>query len=434
MVVSALQALRWLVQPQALLDGCARAHGDVFTLRLGGVGRVLVVADPTSIRRVFTAPAGQLEPRQASEVFRPFVGDRSLLLLEGDAHLRRRRLVQPALHGRHVRGVAATAIAAVADVTRSWSPGTRVRALDLARDISLRVVIEGVLGVRGAERRARTAELARLIFGSTLTTLAFLPPLRRDLGAWSPWGRFSRLRAELEAILLAEIGARRDGGPEALDDVLGALVHGKDAEGRGLSDAELVDELMTLLFAGHDTTSTSLAWAWNRVLLDEDLARAVGEEAASFADPATADATTAPLVDAVCQETLRLHPPVPLVMRGVCEATTVAGHRVDRGDLVAAAVHLAHRRAATFADPLRFRPERFVERSYSPYEYLPFGGGVRRCVGMALALHVMRVALVATAARARLRLGSPRLSATARRAGTLVARDGCPMVVASLRR
>ena len=256
---AAVQGLRWLLRPYDLLAECARRYGDAFTLRLGGFGRVVVVSDPAAIRSVFTAPAGHLEPGSSSEIFRPFIGDHSLLLLEGEGHLRERRLVQPALHGGHVRALTPLVVDAVRDAIERREPGRPFAMHELTREVSLRVMLQGVVGLRGRARIERAMGLSRALLGSTLTSVAFIRPLRVDLGAWSPWGRFQRLAKELDAILFAEIAERRGEGDDAPDDPLGALLRGRDAEGAGLTDAELRDELLTLLFAGHDTTSTSLA-------------------------------------------------------------------------------------------------------------------------------------------------------------------------------
>jgi cytochrome P450 len=383
----ARQVAAWIFRPEALMERARRERGDVFTLHLP-LGPVVLVADPALVKEVFTGDSDTLRAGEGNRPLEPVVGPDSLLLLDGPRHLRRRRLVLPPLHGERLQGHAADMAAITRDDMATWPRDTPVALEPHLRAITLAIIVRIVFGIEDDARAARLrALIPRLVPDGGWATLLLLPSLRRDLGPRSPWRRFLAARAAIDDLLHGEIAARRDDPAlPGRTDILSMLLQARDEDGAPLTDRELRDELMTLLIAGHETTASALAWAF--VLLHQRpdaLARATAEARAS--DPAT------PFLDAVATETLRLKPPLPLAVRRTTEPVALGDHRIPAGARIAPAIFLVHRRADLYPDPLAFRPERFLEHGAETYAWLPFGGGIRRCVGAAFAQLELRTVL-----------------------------------------
>jgi cytochrome P450 len=382
----ARQVAAWIFRPEALLERARRERGDVFTLHLP-LGPVVVVADPALIKDVFTGDPEALRAGEGNRPLEPVVGPDSLLLLDGPRHLRRRRLVLPPFHGERLQGYADDMAALTRADLATWPRGTPIALEPHLRAITLAIIVRVVFGIEDAERAARLRDLIpRLVPDGARSSLLLLPLFRRDLGPRSPWRRFMAARGAVDALLYAEIAARRDDPALAeRTDILSLLLQARDEDGAPLTDRELRDELMTLLIAGHETTASALAWAFALLHCRPDaLARATAE--------ARADGP-APFLDAVATETLRLKPPLPLAVRRTMRPVTLGEQRLPEGARVAPAIYLIHRRADLYPDPLAFRPERFLGQGPETYAWLPFGGGIRRCVGAAFAQLELRTVL-----------------------------------------
>jgi cytochrome P450 len=301
--------------------------------------------------------------------------------------------------------------------------------------ITLDVILRAVFGVEeGARQTALRDALGRLIAFVTgpAAVLLFVPSLQRDRGPLTPGRRFARLRSEVDALILAEISRRRTDVLAGREDVLSMLVEARDEDGLPMSDAELRDEMITLLLAGHETTATSLAWAFHRILarpdvlarLREELARVVG------AGPVEPDHVSAlEYLDAVVKETARLNPVVPNVGRRLQTPTRIGGHLLPAGAVAAPCIYLTHRRPDVWPEPHRFAPERFLGVRPSPYAFFPFGGGVRRCIGAAFATYEMKLVLAQVLSRVELRAAPGYRVHLVRRTVTLAPSGGVPVVV-----
>jgi cytochrome P450 len=383
----ARQVAAWIFRPEALMERARRERGDVFTLHLP-LGPIVAVADPALVKDVFTGDPDVLRAGEGNRPLEPVVGPDSLLLLDGPRHLRRRRLVLPPFHGERLQGYAEDMAALTRDDVARWPRGTPFALEPHLRAITLGIIVRVVFGIEDAARAARLRDLIpRQVPDGGWSTLLLLPALRRDLGPRSPWRRFLAARAAVDTLLYAEIAARRT-GPALGDrtDILSLLLQARDEDGAPLTDRELRDELMTLLIAGHETTASALAWAFALLHQRPDaLARATAE--------ARADAAPTPYLDAVATETLRLKPPLPLAVRRTTRPVTLGDHHLPAGTRVAPAIYLVHRRADLYAEPLAFRPERFLGAGPETYSWLPFGGGIRRCVGAAFAQLELRTVL-----------------------------------------
>jgi len=411
----AWQALRWTLRPEAWMLASRRRYGDVFVLHLP-FGPQVFLADPQAIREVFTGDPAVFHAGEGNAPLEPAVGPNSILLLDDESHVRQRRLLLPAFHGARLeRWVGTMAEIARADLGR-WPDGRPFALEARMRAITLEVILRVVFGI---EEAARLAEL-RGLFGRLLPrgaaqVLAMLPAFRRDLGPRSPWRRFLQTRARIDALLYDEIARRRaDPRLGRREDVLSMLV------ATDMTDGELRDELMTLLLAGHETTAVALAWAFALLFAHPDaLARAT--EAARAREPA--------YLDAVVAETLRLRPPIPAVVRRLTAPARVAGYDLPAGTKVAPCIWLVNRREDLYPQPHAFRPERFLARAPQTYTWLPFGGGVRRCIGASFATTEMRVVLTEVLAAAELVPAGPPPRRSTRRAIVLGPPHGTPAVL-----
>ena len=369
------------------MEWCGRRYGDVFTLQLAHAPPVVVVSNPGLAERVLTRPADVARAGEVNAFLAPLLGRRSVLMLDGPEHVRQRRLLLPLFHGEQL-GRYGDIIAAVTRASmEQWPLRTPFAILPRMREITFQVVLRVVFG-----DLAQLSELGLLLDRLLRMVSAWmvLPSLQRDLGPASPWGRFVRLKARVDRLLTAEIGRRRGlGTPReaALDALLGQM-----------TEEELVDELMTLLVAGHETTATSLAWCFALLLRRPDLNERLDAEIAGGSTR---------LLEAVVREVLRLQPVFRLVSRRLHVPLELAGHTVPAGVMVGANIYWTQRRPDHFPDPGAFLPERFLDGAPSPGMWIPFGGGVRRCLGASFATYEMAVVLRTVLTGARLRPASP---------------------------
>jgi cytochrome P450 len=381
--------------PYGAIRRYARKFGDPFTISSFMQGPIVVTGDPAAIRSIFAANP-DIYGSSAARVMGPILGSGSILLVEGAAHRRARKLLNPPFHGDRMRAYGRL----MRDVTRERSahlvPGVRFTVQDLAQAISLDVILQAIFGVRGTERVARFDRAVRDVMGSLGPFVAFAF-LRRSFGGIGPWARFQRLRRELVALVDEEIAARRSGGADR-EDILSMLLAARYDDGSAMSDAEVFDQLLTLVAAGHETATITIAWAfyWLHRNLDV-LERLLAEIDALDGDPepkAEIDALVRlPYLEAVVQETLRLYPVVAIATRQLKQPFELQGYQLPPGVIVGAATSLVHYREDLYPEPERFWPERFLGKTFGPAEYFPFGGGARRCLGAAFAMYEIKIVL-----------------------------------------
>jgi len=427
-----VQGLRFAFRPVRFLEDCAARYGDPFTLRMPVGPPFVFFSAPAAVREIFTAADDDLHGGEATEVLRPIVGAKSILLLDGARHERERRLMMPPFHGERMIAYGEVMRGVAGAVLERWPTGRPFRVQDEMQRITLDVILRAVFGVEeGGAMTALREKLVRFVAVS-MNPLWLWPRLQIDLGRRSPWGRFLRLRAEVHDALRAEIGRRRAPGAPACDDVLSLLVAARDEHGNPMTDDELLDEMMTLLLAGHETTATALSWTIYRILSTPGV---LGRIQAEFAE-AGGGGPVAPehigrleYLDATIKETMRLNPIIPDVGRYLKTPMRIGGWELPEGVAVAPAIYLTHRRADVWDDPLRFDPERFVGKRPSPYEFYPFGGGVRRCLGMAFALYEMKIVLAEVLSRVELSIVPGYRVRLVRRSITFAPSEGLPVVM-----
>jgi cytochrome P450 len=422
---SPLQTLSFMKSPAVFFRENAQRYGDPFIAKLP-MGTIVATGEPDGIREIFSADPSIFEPLSRL-VFEPVVGANSMLLLSGERHKRERRLLMPPFHGERMRAygrlIQQTTLAAV----EGLRPGDTLVALRKSQAISLEVIIRAVFGVEEPERVGRFMEAVTAYADSFTPLLMLLVPLRRSFGGIGPWARFERHSKALDALLTEQIARRRADGRGG-EDILTLLLSVKDEDGKPLSERELKDELLTMLIAGHETTAIGMAWAMYWLHRTPEAKQKLEQELSTLGPRPEPEALAKlPYLSAVCDETLRLYPVVGLVTRKLRAPLTLRGHVLPEGMGVMASITLAHHNPVTFPEPERFRPERFLERKYSPFEYLPFGGGARRCLGAAFALYEMKVALGTLLAAHRFSLAHDRPIRPVRRNVTLAPEDGVPM-------
>jgi cytochrome P450 len=363
-------------RPLQTLERWGRRYGDLFTVHYLGFGRGVYVSDPDAIRELFTGDQSDLLAGEANSFMEPILGKHSVLVLDGPEHLRQRRLLLPPFQGSRVQAFRSVVREVAEREVDRWQPGAEIVMRDRMRALTFEVISRAVFGVTEPERVERLREAFADVLDSG-ALLMFVPLLRTNLGRWSPGGR---LAARLEAAddLLYEEIARRRAEPdlEERTDVLSLLLRARDEDGRAMSDAELRDELFTMLAAGHETTATALAFAFDLLLHHpRELARLRASIAAGEDE----------WLEAVMHETLRLRPVIDAAERTLTRTRRVAGWELPAGAKVYPAIALVHQRADLYPEPDAFLPERFVDGGAESYSWLPFGGGIRRCIGAALA-------------------------------------------------
>jgi cytochrome P450 len=426
-------ALQWLYRPLEYLSACRDRYGETFTVRLHRLPPLVVVANPEAVKEVFSGSGEVMAAGKVNNTLKPFLGPYSLLMLDGEEHLRQRRLVLPPFHGERMHAYGQTMLEATHRSIDSWPVGEPFPIHKRLQGITLEVILRAIFGVADAELPERAALVTRLLEVGAWPPL-LVPYLQVDLGKWSPWGRFQALMAQADEMIFTEIRRRRADPTKGGADILSLLLEARDEGGAPLSDAELRDQLVTLLVAGHETTATALAWSIYWVTQTPGLlARLQAEIASASAD---GGASLAPdrvarleLLDATVREALRRQPVVPMVGRFLQQPARVAGFDLPAGVVVLPSIYLAQHRPEAFPEPERFRPERFLGVKASPYEWFPFGGGIRRCVGMAFALYEMKMVLAATLSRVSLRVLPRARIRAVRRSITLSPSGGLPVIV-----
>jgi cytochrome P450 family 135 len=398
---AALQAGRYALDPLNFLTRLQRRHGDIFTVRFPYFGRLVYVTTPELVKQVFTGPPDQLHAGEANAtVLEPALGPNSVLTLDEAPHMRQRKLLLPPFHGDRIEAYGRLMREVTLREMESWPVGEPFALRPHTQRITLAVIMRAVFGVHDEDRLARFEGLIDR-FSRRVNAVVAFPFLRRNLGRFSPWARFLAAREAMDEFIYEEIALRRaevDAGRNH-EDVLSLLLEARHEDGSPMSDAELRDELVTVLGAGHETTATGLAWAMERLLRNPSALARLRDSLATGDDD---------YLDATVKETLRARPVIVDVARKLTAPLAIGGYELPAGTFVLPAIAALHYRADLFPEPERFRPERFLDDKTETYAWIPFGGGVRRCIGAAFAEYEMRVVLRAILERAELSAPDPK--------------------------
>lgn len=424
-----LQVAQWILDPIGYMANHASRFGDLFHAPVWGKSaeRVFMVSDPKSMQFVLTHDTGKgfTSPGELNELLAPMLGRQNTIMLSGEAHRQRRQLVLPPFHGEHLKEYGHMIQRISHEVIDAWSVGQEINVREVMQAITMRVILQVVFGLDHGNRYTKLARILAIRLGMTATPftsiILFFPWLQQDLGPWSPGARMGRLAAETDALLFAEIEERRAHPDSNRMDVLSLLLSARNQQGQGLSDQELRDELMTLLLAGHETTATALTSAIYWLHRSNAVLQNLRAELDSLPDGFQLEAMLRlPYLSAVCNEALRIHPVAMLTFpRQVSESVQISGYQLEPGDVLLGSIYLLHQNEDLYPNPQEFRPERFLERQFSPYEFMPFGAGVRRCVGAALAQYELKIVLGTLIREHNLALLNTRPVGPARRGVTL---------------
>jgi cytochrome P450 len=390
-----LQTIGWWSRPTAYLERCRARYGKRFTMCLIGQSRLVVLSDPEEIKQMFLAPPDVLHPGEGAQLLEPVVGPNSVILLDEGPHLRQRKLLLPAFHGEKMQRLSGLIGELAEREVASWPLERPVALHPRLQKLTLEVILRAVFGL---DRGARLDELSELLaeiltFGES--PLSLMPPAQRLLAGRGPVGRLERARARADELIYALIDERR-AAEEPGDDVLSMLLGARDEEGQPMNDAELRDELVTALAAGHETSASQLAWAIERIAREPRIQARLHSELDAGEDEAYLVAT----INEILRRRPVLAAPEPRMVKQPIE---IGGIEYQPGVVLFASAYLMHHDAAIYPDPYAFEPERFLEQAPGTYTWIPFGGGRRRCLGASFALLEMKLVLRAVLERCAMR-------------------------------
>ncbi len=440
-IPSLLQKLQWISDPVGYMEKAAQQYPDIFTGRIIGFGDTVVfVNHPQAIQEILSNDRKKfVAVGKKNKIGEPLVGEYSVVLLEGTHHKQQRQFAMPAFHGERMRAYGQLICDLCTKVFNQLPLNQHFLARNSTQQITLQVILQVVLGLNEEEKLEKLKHLLPQMldtFRSPMTSsLLFFSFLQKDLGAWSPWGKFLRDRQEIDKLIYAEISERRQQLDPQRIDILSMLISAQYDTGQSMTDQELRDQLMTLMVAGYETTATAIAWGlyWihQKPLVREKLL----QELDTLGDsPDPMSIYRLPYLTAVCNESLRIYPVLMFSFpRVVQEPVELLGHPLEPGTVLLPNIYLTHRREDLYSQPNEFQPERFLERQFSPYEFLPFGGGVRRCIGEALALFKMKLVLATVLSRYQLALVDRQPERPQRRGFTLAPANGVKMVITGQR-
>ncbi len=422
---SAFVFVRSLFDLSYTLADIAREYGDLFTFP-SPFGPVVVTCSPEGNKAIFSADPDTFAASSADVLSGIF--DSSVLVTHGAQHRRQRKLLMPPFHGARMRAYGQLMRRLALEWAARVEPAKPFVMVELTQNITLDVIIEAVFGVEQSESLQAFRRQIQVVLGS-FTPFALLKPLRRNFFGLSPWARMQRNLATI-ADMVTDLCQRRRATAADRQDILSLLLQAKDEDGNGLSDKEIYDQLLTIVFAGHETTAVMLAWAFYCLHGNPDALRALHAEIDPLdeqVDPETV--ARLPYLEAVLNETLRLYPPVHIIHRRLLKPLALGDYQLQPGDAVAAGTFATHRMASLYPEPDRFLPQRFIDRSYSAFEFLPWGGGARRCLGAAFAMYEMKLVLFALLKRYRFKLLETGPVGFVHRPGTVGPKGGIRMMI-----
>ncbi|HEX3910306.1 MAG TPA: cytochrome P450 [Solirubrobacteraceae bacterium] len=420
---SVLQTIGWWSRPTAYLERCRARYGARFTIRLLGQSPFVILSDPEDIKRVFQAPPEVLHPGEGARILEPVIGPNSVILLDEAPHLRQRKLLLPAFHGEKMQRLSGLMTELAEREVASWPLEQPVELHPRVQSLTLEIILRAVFGLQRGAQLDELSGLLTEILAFSESPLSLLPAAQRLLKGRGPVGRLERIGARADELIFALIEERRRERSDG-DDVLSLLLGARDEDGEPMSDAELRDELVTALVAGHETTASQLAWAFERLAREPAVQRRLHAE---LDDPDGDDE----YLTATIHEIQRRRPVLPNAEpRLVKQPIEIGGIEYRPGVVLFASAYLVHHDPEIYPDPYAFRPERFLGKTPGTYTWIPFGGGRRRCLGASFAQLEMKLVLRAALERHELRPAAAEPEVTRRRGITFSPSLGSRVVLA----
>lgn len=433
-----VQTYRWGKRPIEFLDVCKQEVGTPFTMKFVGVGDVVIVDDPSQVKETITADPKVLQAGRANQLLEPMLGTSSIMLLDGQEHLRQRRLLNPPLHGESLQ----KSVGIMRDITDasldSWPIGLPFPSYPIFKAIALDVILHSVFGLNSGSKLQEFRELMLKYLTPFEGVAAILNILKIDLPG-TPYRKFRRLLAQANQAIYALIESRK-AAPDLAErkDILSLMIMSRDEAGMPMPTKDLRDDLVTLAFAGHETITSAMAWTLQFLTANPAAYERAVEEVRSQMGTGPLDLTkisTLTYIDAVVKESLRLRPVVTIIMRYVQEPYKLQGYEIPAGSYIAPSPYLLHQRPEIYPEPEQFRPERFLDKNkkIDNYEWIPFGIGLRRCIGMAFALLELKTVLATVLLRADLAVARRGTSRTVRNGILIVPEADAPITLKSRR-
>jgi cytochrome P450 len=408
------------------MEECSRRFGPWFTLRLPDGPPLVFTSSPEAVRDVFAADPDKLCAGEANSSLKRLLGENSLVVLDGQAHRRARRLMMPPFHGDRMIAYGKT----IGELTKGhiarWPRGEPLRMLPAMRSLSLDVILATMFGASESDRRSRLRDALTAL--RDLFPEAPSPGVNRKTPSQPPAGGHAAVRQEIDEILASEIADRKKAGGAPGDDVLSLLIAARDPEGGSLSDEELRDQMVTLLLTGHETTATGLSWIFHRLTTHPAVLKTLREQLRG-ASGEPEKLMGLPYLDGVINETFRLNPVAVIVGRIVKSPMTLGGRDLPAGVMITPCIYLIHRSPDLWPDPEKFDPDRFARSHPAPWEFLPFGGGGRRCLGAAFAMYEIKQILGHVLESITVRPAANYSAKMVRQGNTLRPSEGLPLIV-----
>ncbi|MFP4133471.1 MAG: cytochrome P450 [Halothece sp.] len=429
------QILQWTADPLQLMETSQATYGDPFTLEFRKNNPFIYISHPDTIQEILSQDSKYFDSGKGNDILLPIVGEQSILLTDGKTHTQQRKLIFPPFHGEKIRHYGEIIAKITEKVAQNWKVGQTFSIRPSMQEITLEVIMQTVFGISEGDRhqqlKTRLMKSLELAAGSVLrSSLLFLPALQQDFPG-SPWRNFLQRQQSINDLLQAEIEQRRQDNQEGGNDVLSLLMSVRDEDGNPMSDEELRNQLITLLFAGHETTATALAWAFYWIHKFPEVREKLLTELQNISDSSDIKALNQlPYLDAVCNETLRIYPVAIITFPRITKsAIKIGNYEYPPETILAPCIYLLHHREEIYPNSKQFRPERFLEREFSNYEFMPFGGGTRRCIGDAFAPMEMKIVIATVLKQYQLTLAEKKAVKPVRRGVTVAPAGGIKMML-----
>jgi cytochrome P450 family 135 len=417
----AMQTAIWSRQAQWMLEQSRARFGSMFTLRIAYEGTWVMLSDPELIKQVFTGDPKVFHAGEGNQLLGPILGENSLLVLDEKRHMSQRKLLLPPFHGERMQGYGEKMAEIAAREIESWPSGVPYKLRPRMQAVTLEIIIETVFGVHGGERLNALRKALRGFLDLTTNPRLLMPAILAGPHRIVGLPPFRQRIEQVDELIGKEIADRRAVEDlEERDDILSMLVAARHEDGSPMSDTEIRDELLTLLVAGHETTATALSWAMERLVRHPRKLERLRDEVLEGEDA---------YLTATIQETLRLRPVIVIVIRKLTEPVEIGGYEIPAGAALTPCIHLVHRDPEIYPEPECFLPERFLDNPPGTYTWIPFGGGVRRCLGAAFAQFEMQVVLRELVKRHDIRPADPAPERPFRRAITETPRHDATVVL-----